>query len=321
MGAVLVLAAAAVVDAVKPGKGSAPEPALRATVSIPELQRAGGSRAIERIGAAWSRRFASNGLVDCYRTSRELCARLHCSQGGVNCTLPTRAYRRSFRAVAVDGVVIVHDFGRRDDGGAQLTISEKGGEPKTAPRVNPKTRVPAEDLEAGNVEQAVAEYRKLQAANPKDPNLSEERFNQLGYEYLRKKDYTTAIAIFRLNTEFYPDSANPWDSLGEALEGSGDKAGAAKALEGAMYVRPMDLQGHAKLGTYLLDLKQYAGAAREYETLLALKTPDRATTYYLLAQSYLGQGKKAEARKAVLSSLDIAPSYEPAQKLLVEILK
>ena len=88
-----------------------------------------------------------------------------------------------------------------------------------------------------------------------------------------------------------------------------------------MYVRPMDLQGHAKLGTLLLDLKQYSNAAREYETLLALKTPDRATTYYLLAQSYLGQGKKAEARKAVLNSLDIAPNYEPAQKFLLELAK
>ena len=33
--------------------------------------------------------------------------------------------------------------------------------------------------------------------------------------------------------------------LAELLQESGDKAGAAKALEGAMYVRPMDLQGHA----------------------------------------------------------------------------
>ena len=70
-----------------------------------------------------------------------------------------------------------------------------------------------------------------------------------------------------------------------------------------------------------LNLKQYANAAREYETMIALKTPDRATAYYYLAQSYLGDGKRSEARKAVLNSLDIAPSYEPAQKLLVEILK
>ena len=107
----------------------------------------------------------------------------------------------------------------------------------------------------------------------------------------------------------------------ELVEESGDKAGAAKALEGAMYVRPMDLKGHSKLGTLSLELKQYSNAAREYETMLALKTPDRATTYYLLAQAYLGDGKRTEARKAVLNSLDIAPSYEPAQKLLVEIQK
>jgi predicted Zn-dependent protease len=71
----------------------------------------------------------------------------------------------------------------------------------------------------------------------------------------------------------------------------------------------------------MLELKQFSNAAREYETLIALKTPDRAAAYYLLAQAYLGQGKKAEARKAVINSLDIAPLYEPAQQLLVEILK
>jgi CubicO group peptidase (beta-lactamase class C family) len=122
-----------------------------------------------------------------------------------------------------------YNFGRREDGGAQLTIVEKGKEPKTAPRVDKATRVPGEDLEAGRLDEAVAAYKKVQAANPGDPSLSEERFNQLGYEYLGKKDYAKAIAVFRLNTELYPGSANPYDSLGEALEASGDKAGAVAA--------------------------------------------------------------------------------------------
>jgi tetratricopeptide (TPR) repeat protein len=71
----------------------------------------------------------------------------------------------------------------------------------------------------------------------------------------------------------------------------------------------------------LLDLKQYSGAAREYETMLALKTPDRATAYTRLAQAHLGQGKKPEARRAIINALDIAPNYEPAQELLLEISK
>ena len=129
-----------------------------------------------------------------------------------------------------------YNFGRRDDGGAQLTIAAKGKEPRTAPRVDKATHVPGEDLEAGRLDEAVAAYKKLQAANPKDPSLAEERFNQLGYEYLGKKDYAKAIAVFRLNTELYPDSANPYDSLGEALEASGDKAAAV-----AMYTKCIEV--------------------------------------------------------------------------------
>jgi CubicO group peptidase (beta-lactamase class C family) len=129
-----------------------------------------------------------------------------------------------------------YTFGPRADGGAQLMVQERESEAKTAPRVDKNTRVPAEDLEAGQLDQAVAGYKKLQAANPSDPSLSEERFNQLGYQYLGKQEYAKAIAILRLNTELYPKSANPYDSLGEALEASGDKAGAV-----AMYAKCVEV--------------------------------------------------------------------------------
>jgi CubicO group peptidase (beta-lactamase class C family) len=129
-----------------------------------------------------------------------------------------------------------YTFGRRADGGAQLIVQEEGKEAKTAPRVDKATRVPGEDLEAGKIDEAVAAYKTLQAASPNDPSLAETRFNELGYELLRKKDYPKAIAVFRLATELYPNSANPWDSLGEALEASGDKAGAV-----AMYTKCVEV--------------------------------------------------------------------------------
>jgi CubicO group peptidase (beta-lactamase class C family) len=118
-----------------------------------------------------------------------------------------------------------YTFGRREDGGAQLLIAE-ASTTRSAPRTNPSVRVPADDLEAGRVDEAVAAYKKLQAANPADPAIAEARLNERGYDFLRKKDYAKAIALLRLNTELYPASANTYDSLGEALEGSGDKAGA-----------------------------------------------------------------------------------------------
>jgi tetratricopeptide (TPR) repeat protein len=175
-------------------------------------------------------------------------------------------------------------------------------------------------LEEGDADKAITPLKQAIAMYPEysDENNA---YEPLAEAYLKKGDKAAATDVLKKYLSWSETAFASYVKLSELLQESGDKAGAAKALEGAMYVRPMDLQGHTKLGTLLLDLKQYAGAAREYETLLALKTPDRASAYYLLAQSYLGQGKKAEARKAVLNSLDIAPSYEPAQKLLVEILR
>jgi len=177
-----------------------------------------------------------------------------------------------------------------------------------------------EALEGGKTDEAITSLKQAVAMYPEysDENNA---YEPLAEAYLKKGDKAAATDVLKKYLSWSETAFPSYVKLAELLQESGDKAGAAKALEGAMYVRPMDVQGHAKLGTLLLDLKQYSGAAREYETMIALKTPDRATTYYQLAQSYLGLGRKAEARKAVLSSLDIAPSYEPAQKLLVEILK
>lgn len=177
-----------------------------------------------------------------------------------------------------------------------------------------------EALDAGELDKAIA---SLKEAVDMYPEYSDEAnaWEPLAEAYLKKGNKPGAAETLKKYLNYSELSFPSYVKLAELLEESGDKAGAARALEGAMYVRPMDLKGHSKLGSLALELKQFSNAAREFETMLALKTPDRATAYYLLAQAYLGDGKRTEARRAVLNSLDIAPSYEPAQKLLVEILK
>ena len=128
-------------------------------------------------------------------------------------------------------------FERRADGGAELVLSGKTSS-GVAPRIDPKSRVPAQDLADGRMDEALAGYRKIRAADPKSPLVAEQRFNQLGYGFLQNKDYPKAIAVFRLNTQLYPNSANTYDSLGEALEKSGDTAGAI-----AMYKKSIEVAG------------------------------------------------------------------------------
>jgi CubicO group peptidase (beta-lactamase class C family) len=81
-----------------------------------------------------------------------------------------------------------------------------------------------EDLEA-----ALARYQRLRAEQPDDYDFDEDELNSLGYRLMRTGQVKQSIAIFRLNTEIYPDSWNVWDSLGEALfrDGRIDEARAA----------------------------------------------------------------------------------------------
>jgi CubicO group peptidase (beta-lactamase class C family) len=74
----------------------------------------------------------------------------------------------------------------------------------------------------------VDSYRQLKQDAPDDPEVSEGLLNQLGYEMIRAQAFETAIAVFQLNVEFHPLSANVYDSLAEAYMTSGDKE---KALE------------------------------------------------------------------------------------------
>ena len=68
-----------------------------------------------------------------------------------------------------------------------------------------------------------------------------------GYGVLGTGDFGNAISIFRYNVELYPDSANVYDSLGEALENAGRLEEAH-----ANYARAVRLA--ADIGDDLLDI-------------------------------------------------------------------
>lgn len=53
-------------------------------------------------------------------------------------------------------------------------------------------------------------------------SVDESVLNRIGYTLMGREDVEGAIKIFITNTEAYPDSANVWDSLGEAYRKAGD---------------------------------------------------------------------------------------------------
>jgi Flp pilus assembly protein TadD len=103
-------------------------------------------------------------------------------------------------------------------------------------------------------------------------------------------------------------------------EAAGEKPEAAATLERINYIYPVkDEELHRQLGDLLLSLKQYDGAIREYQALVASQPVDKAGAEFELAQAYFAAGQKDKAQDSVLAALEIAPGFRPAQKLLLEL--
>ena len=83
-------------------------------------------------------------------------------------------------------------------------------------------KLPIEILESGDFEQALIAYQKLMKSDPNDPVINENRLNRRGYNLLGKNKIGLAKDIFKININLYPDSANVYDSYGEACMENGD---------------------------------------------------------------------------------------------------
>lgn len=99
----------------------------------------------------------------------------------------------------------------------------------------------------------------------------------------------------------------------------GDSAGAADALDQAMFVDPTDPGIHQRLADLAEALHRPSLAVREWHALVALDPADPAVAYYRLARAELTAGNRDAARRALLRSLEQAPGYEPALELLLKL--
>ena len=85
---------------------------------------------------------------------------------------------------------------------------------------------------------AIEQYHALKRSHPDDYDFTEPNLNAIGYYLLGKERYDDAIAILELNVELFPESANPYDSLGEAYMRKGDKESAIKNYKKALEINP-----------------------------------------------------------------------------------
>ncbi|HEU4932152.1 MAG TPA: tetratricopeptide repeat protein [Pyrinomonadaceae bacterium] len=166
-----------------------------------------------------------------------------------------------------------------------------------------------------------------------------------------------AVAHYIRALELFPyvtGNGNPYESLAKLLEAKGDRAQAAKVLEGlvktdennlealktiarlrlatgeqrqaldalqaSFYINPFDYKLHTQAGELSVELKDHAKALTEFQVALALAPPNVAEANYNVAAAFHALGRQPEAKRAVLRALEAAPRYDKAQELLLRIV-
>ncbi len=128
-----------------------------------------------------------------------------------------------------------------------------------------------------------------------------------------------AAAELRAYTALNENHFQAHMQLAELEETLGSPRASAAVLESAVWIDPYDLALHERLADLSERTGDVAGAVRERKALLALDPVDRAEALFLLARAHHAAGQRAEARRAVLGALEIAPGYEAALELLLRI--
>ncbi|HUK37102.1 MAG TPA: tetratricopeptide repeat protein, partial [Vicinamibacterales bacterium] len=102
-------------------------------------------------------------------------------------------------------------------------------------------------------------------------------------------------------------------------EEQGNTRQAAATLDAINTIYPLDDDLHRRLGTLWLKQENYPGAIREFAAVAALHPLDKAGALYDLARAYFAARQLDTAETTVLSALEAAPGFRPAQQLLLTI--
>ncbi len=136
----------------------------------------------------------------------------------------------------IEGVELF--FSEGPDGSAEGVTLRWRGIDTYAEKAPEGHMVPMELFAEGRTSEAVMGiYMQREGYLAEVPDL-ESRLNIMGYALLRDEEDSSALKVFMLNVWLFPESANVYDSLGEAYMLSGKRELAIKSYEKALELNP-----------------------------------------------------------------------------------
>ena len=171
------------------------------------------------------------------------------------------------------------------------------------------------------VDEAVQAFERAAAlvAVARGPNSPHAQLAEIA---LARNDKPRAIAELQALVSVDFDNIRAARRLAALLRETGvtDLAQLRPVYERITAIDPYDAAAHAALGRFAMQRDEPDAAAREFRAVVALGPLDPAAAITDLAESYLKSGKRAEAKKETIAALEIAPSYERAQTLLLQLV-
>ncbi|MEO5569127.1 MAG: tetratricopeptide repeat protein [Gemmatimonadaceae bacterium] len=135
----------------------------------------------------------------------------------------------------------------------------------------------------------------------------------------RPADSTKMLALLKEMVKYGITEYEPHLMLAGQLQARGDFAGAADALERAMYINPFDAAVHERMADLYARAGDKAKVVRERRALVGLNPVDKAGAWYRLALAQEAAGDARAAIAAVVRSLEDAPNFQLAQELLLKL--
>jgi tetratricopeptide (TPR) repeat protein len=144
-------------------------------------------------------------------------------------------------------------------------------------------------------------------------------YQLLAQMYLKTQRENEALDQFNKWIRMDGNAREPLIKAAEIYNRRKDWASLARVLDLSIYIYPYDAKIQKELGETLLKLKDWDPAITAYQTLVALDTTDPAEAHLDLAEAFYASGNMQAAKRETLRSLEIAPSYRKAQKLLLKL--
>jgi cellulose synthase operon protein C len=144
-------------------------------------------------------------------------------------------------------------------------------------------------------------------------------YELLADAYTAKGDKLAAMVQLEKYSDKGGRNVTALKKLAKLQESAGQPTKAVVTLNRINYIYPEDAEVHRQLGSLDLAAGNVKESIREFQAVLAMKPADAAESHFDLAKALERAGKKAEARDEVLQALEAAPSFKPAQRLLLEL--